>query len=116
MAVHLASVSGSLVGRFAFIGKSVRGRLSVSFQSDIQNELYCRVRRARENEKRARTALTHLVDASIAGFRPGGRGRPVQGGQRAVAAKSFLELLFFPFLNDDVRPQSFGPEEADCVV
>src|SRR5215216_235393 len=40
MAVHLASVSGSLVGRFAFIGKPVRGRLRVSFQSDIQGELY----------------------------------------------------------------------------
>src|SRR5438093_13101627 len=30
-----ASVSGSLVGRLAFIGKSVRGRLTVSFHSGM---------------------------------------------------------------------------------
>src|SRR5215467_3019499 len=35
MAVQRASVSGSLVGRFAFIGKSVRGRLTVSFHSGM---------------------------------------------------------------------------------
>src|SRR5256885_627852 len=35
MAFQRASVSGSLVGRFAFIGKSVRGRLTVSFRSGI---------------------------------------------------------------------------------
>ena len=35
MAFHRASVSGSLVGRLAFIGKSVRGRLTVSFHSGI---------------------------------------------------------------------------------
>src|SRR5437762_5160033 len=35
MAFQRASVSGSLVGRFAFIGKSVRGRLTVSFHSAI---------------------------------------------------------------------------------
>src|SRR3989442_6966526 len=35
IASHRASVSGSLVGRFAFIGKSVRGRLTVSFHSGI---------------------------------------------------------------------------------
>src|SRR5262245_14450819 len=34
-AAHRASVSGSLVGRFAFIGKSVRGRLTVSFHSGM---------------------------------------------------------------------------------
>src|SRR4249919_2596249 len=33
MAAHRASVSGSLVGRLAFMGKSVRGRLTVSFHS-----------------------------------------------------------------------------------
>src|SRR4029077_1272415 len=33
MADQRPSVSGSLVGRFAFIGKSVRGRLTVSFHS-----------------------------------------------------------------------------------
>src|ERR1700748_2448576 len=32
---HRASVSGSLVGRLAFIGKSVRGRLTVSFHSGM---------------------------------------------------------------------------------
>src|SRR5881394_3023576 len=35
MAFQRASVSGSLVGRFAFIGKSVRGRLTVSFHSGM---------------------------------------------------------------------------------
>src|SRR6476661_3986799 len=35
MAVHRASVSGSLFGRLAFIGKSVRGRLTVSFHSGM---------------------------------------------------------------------------------
>jgi hypothetical protein len=35
MAAHRASVSGSLVGRFAFIGNSVRGRLTVSFHSGM---------------------------------------------------------------------------------
>src|SRR5438876_5340615 len=35
IAVQRASVAGSLVGRFAFIGKSVRGRLTVSFHSGI---------------------------------------------------------------------------------
>src|SRR5262245_63040991 len=36
MAAHRASVSGSLEGRFAFIGKSVRGRLTVSFHSGMR--------------------------------------------------------------------------------
>src|SRR5712671_2605687 len=36
MAAHRPSVSGSLVGRFAFIGKSVRGRLTVSFHSGMR--------------------------------------------------------------------------------
>src|SRR5215813_9444995 len=35
MAFHRASICGSLVGRFAFIGKSVRGRLTVSFHSGM---------------------------------------------------------------------------------
>src|SRR5713226_3088874 len=35
IAAQRASVSGSLVGRFAFIGKSVRGRLTVSFHSGM---------------------------------------------------------------------------------
>src|SRR4029450_724035 len=35
MAAHRASASGSVVGRFAFIGKSVRGRLTVSFHSGM---------------------------------------------------------------------------------
>src|SRR5262245_19661469 len=35
MASQRLSVSGSLVGRFAFIGKSVRGRLTVSFHSGM---------------------------------------------------------------------------------
>src|SRR5581483_376538 len=35
MAAHRSSAWGSLVGRFAFIGKSVRGRLTVSFHSGI---------------------------------------------------------------------------------
>src|SRR5262245_41034598 len=35
MAAHRASVCGSLVGRLAFIGKSVRGRLTVSFHSGM---------------------------------------------------------------------------------
>src|SRR5437764_8125606 len=35
MAAHRASVCGSLDGRFAFIGKSVRGRLTVSFHSGM---------------------------------------------------------------------------------
>src|ERR1700749_5142293 len=35
MPTQRASVSGSLVGRLAFIGKSVRGRLTVSFHSGI---------------------------------------------------------------------------------
>src|SRR6202011_1737932 len=44
MADHRASVSGSLVGRFAFIGKSVRGRLTVSFHSGLGIELCYDVR------------------------------------------------------------------------
>src|SRR5678809_507793 len=40
MACHLASVSGSLVGRFAFIGNSVRGRLTVSFHSGMGIQLF----------------------------------------------------------------------------
>src|SRR3982751_864061 len=32
-----SSTAGSVVGRFAFIGKSVRGRLSVSFQSAMRD-------------------------------------------------------------------------------
>ena len=39
IAAHFASMSGSLVGRFAFIGKSVRGRCNVSFQSAIPTEI-----------------------------------------------------------------------------
>src|SRR5258707_2692530 len=35
IAFQRASVWGSLVGRFAFIGKSVRGRLTVSFHSGM---------------------------------------------------------------------------------
>src|SRR5262245_66512862 len=35
IAAHRPSVSGSLVGRLAFIGKSVRGRLTVSFHSGM---------------------------------------------------------------------------------
>src|SRR3989442_8575706 len=35
IAAHRASVSGSEVGRLAFIGKSVRGRLTVSFHSGM---------------------------------------------------------------------------------
>src|SRR5438552_18105301 len=35
IAAQRASVSGSLVGRLAFIGKSVRGRLTVSFHSGM---------------------------------------------------------------------------------
>src|SRR5215470_12882642 len=35
MAFQRASVSGSDVGRFAFIGNSVRGRLTVSFHSGM---------------------------------------------------------------------------------
>ena len=35
MAVHRASASGSVTGRFAFIGKPVRGRLTVSFHSGM---------------------------------------------------------------------------------
>src|SRR5207342_3145747 len=35
IACQRASVSGSLVGRFAFIGNSVRGRLTVSFHSGM---------------------------------------------------------------------------------
>src|SRR5256714_12631194 len=35
MAAHRASVSGSLVGRFAFMGKSVGGRFTVSFHSGM---------------------------------------------------------------------------------
>src|SRR5919199_3605933 len=35
MAAQRASVSGSLVGRFAFMGKSVRGRFTVSFHSGM---------------------------------------------------------------------------------
>src|SRR2546426_6852738 len=40
MAAQRASVSGSLVGRFAFIGKSVRGRLTVSFHSGIGTQQF----------------------------------------------------------------------------
>src|SRR5215471_2979610 len=36
IAFQRASISGSLVGRFAFIGKSVRGRLTVSFHSGMR--------------------------------------------------------------------------------
>src|SRR3954468_21654305 len=35
IAAHRASASGSVVGRLAFIGKSVRGRLTVSFHSGM---------------------------------------------------------------------------------
>src|SRR4029078_12399799 len=40
MAAQRASVSGSLVGRVAFIGKSVRGRLTVSFHSGMGIHLF----------------------------------------------------------------------------
>src|SRR5678809_842228 len=40
MAVQRARVSGSLVGRLAFIGKSVRGRLTVSFHSGMGIRLF----------------------------------------------------------------------------
>ena len=36
IASQRAIVAGSVAGRFAFIGKSVRGRLSVSFQSRME--------------------------------------------------------------------------------
>src|SRR6185503_5459894 len=36
IAFQRASICGSATGRFAFIGNSVRGRLRVSFQSDIE--------------------------------------------------------------------------------
>src|ERR1043165_4086493 len=35
MACHRASICGSVVSRFAFIGNSVRGRLTVSFHSGM---------------------------------------------------------------------------------
>ena len=59
MAAQRASVSGSLVGRFAFIGKSVRGRLTVSFHSGMgirrfYNEMATREARA----ARARRSTT----------------------------------------------------------
>src|SRR5580765_8325733 len=38
IAAQRASVSGSLVGRLAFIGKSVRGRLTVSFHSGMGSQ------------------------------------------------------------------------------
>ena len=63
MAAQRASVSGSLVGRFAFIGKSVRGRLTVSFHSGMgirrfYNELMATSAEARSRvrERRSTTA------------------------------------------------------------
>src|SRR3954463_11291798 len=59
MAVQRASVSGSLVGRLAFIGKSVRGRLTVSFHSGMgifrfYNELDAQRCAGRPDENAAR--------------------------------------------------------------
>src|SRR6476619_6275943 len=53
MAAQRASVSGSLVGRLAFIGKPVRGRLTVSFHSGMgirrfYNELMANPSEARQ--------------------------------------------------------------------
>src|ERR1043166_8497947 len=54
MAFHRASVSGSLAGRLAFIGKSVRGRLTVSFHSGMRIRQFYNEVDAR-NDARQRT-------------------------------------------------------------
>ena len=63
MAAQRASVSGSLVGRFAFIGKSVRGRLTVSFHSGMgihrfYNEWMAYLGRSSAGRARIRTRCT----------------------------------------------------------
>src|SRR5215510_8657348 len=61
MASQRLSVSGSLVGRFAFIGKSVRGRLTVSFHSGMGIHRFY-------NDPNAR----HYARQRPQGARPGG--------------------------------------------
>src|SRR4026209_2091286 len=61
MACHLASVSGSLVGRFAFIGNSVRGRLTVSFHSGMGIQLFYDGLMATPAEARPGAALRALT-------------------------------------------------------
>ena len=63
-AAQRASVSGSLVGRLAFIGKSVRGRLTVSFHSGMgirrfYNDLMLRRRDARQRSEGAGPGRAH---------------------------------------------------------
>src|SRR5205085_4570 len=52
MPTQRASVSGSLVGRLAFIGKSVRGRLTVSFHSGMAIHRFYNERMATSAESR----------------------------------------------------------------
>src|SRR6184192_4000803 len=60
MAAHRASVCGSLVGRFAFIGKLVRGRLTVSFHSGMGIQRFY-------NEPMAASAEPRRIGASRSG-------------------------------------------------
>src|SRR5213596_1887116 len=61
MASQRASVSGSDVGRFAFIGKSVRGRLTVSFHSAMCIQRFYNEWMTTHAEPRAPAARVHTT-------------------------------------------------------
>src|SRR5262245_5823484 len=58
MAFQRSSIRGSLAGRFAFIGKSVRGRLTVSFHSGMDIHRFY-------NDPMRRTTLTNGLQVLI---------------------------------------------------
>src|SRR6185436_358152 len=89
-----ASVSGSLTGKLAFIGKSVRGRLSVSFQSVMSELAYIlsdghgrRFLRRRFHADSSRPAVPgERVLRNVRSARFDGRSRQVRGGGRRRGA------------------------------
>src|SRR5580704_6809314 len=66
IAAHRASVSGSLLGRLAFIGKSVRGRLTVSFHSGMGIHRFYNELMAIPAEPQPRASTTVGASARVA--------------------------------------------------
>src|SRR5438034_7561968 len=73
IAAHRASVSGSDVGRLAFIGKSVRGKLTVSFHSGMRIQRFYNEWMSRRDDGGARAL-------------PSGRSAPAGGSPASVSA------------------------------
>src|ERR687885_1266328 len=67
MAAQRASVSGSLVGRFAFMGKSVRGRFTVSFHSGMGIHRFYNdpMRRAPDSHSVTRTTFDNGLNVLV---------------------------------------------------